>query len=181
VDISKPQCSCNACKNREIWLKSQKKASTTDRINMTAIGVIIGWIFFFYLAYKIATIKVVVELWDPYEVMGVREGTSLEVIKKTFKELSRKWHPDKAPLDKKIEFEAKFIDISKAYKVLTDEDIRRNFEEWGHPDGKQAYSLGIALPNWLVEARNSPIVLGIYAVVFGLLLPFTLFIFFTKT
>ncbi|CAG8601661.1 18742_t:CDS:10 [Dentiscutata erythropus] len=139
---------------------------------MTAVGVIIGWIFFFYLAYKIATIKVVVELWDPYEVMGIREGTSLEAIKKTFKELSRKWHPDKAPLDQKIEYEAKFIDISKAYKVLTDEDIRRNFEEWGHPDGKQAYSLGIALPNWLVEARNSPIVLGIYAVVFGLLLPF---------
>ncbi|KAF0493523.1 Sec63-domain-containing protein [Gigaspora margarita] len=172
TDVSKPQCSCNACKNRETWLKSRKKTSSTDRINKTAIGVIIGWICFFYLAYKIATIKVVIELWDPYEVMGISEGTALDIIKKRFKELSRIWHPDKAPHDKKMEYEEKFIDISKAYKVLTDDDIRRNFEEWGHPDGKQAYSLGIALPNWLVEARNSPIVLGIYAVVFGLLLPF---------
>ncbi|CAG8545108.1 3927_t:CDS:10, partial [Cetraspora pellucida] len=172
IKISKPQCSCNVCKAREIWVKSQKKTSITDRINKTAIGVTIGWIFFAFLAYKIATTSVIVEIWDPYEVLGIREGELLDTIKKRFKELSRQWHPDKAPFDKKIEYEEKFINISKAYQVLTNEETRKNYEEYGHPDGKQAYSLGIALPTWLVEARNSPIVLGIYGVVFGLLLPF---------
>ncbi|CAG8712974.1 12462_t:CDS:10 [Cetraspora pellucida] len=172
IKISKPECSCNVCKAREIWVKSQKKTSISDRINKTAIGVIIGWIFFAFLAYKIATTSVIVEIWDPYEVLGIREGELLDTIKKRFKELSRQWHPDKAPFDKKIEYEEKFINISKAYQVLTNEETRKNYEEYGHPDGKQAYSLGIALPTWLVEARNSPIVLGIYGVVFGLLLPF---------
>ncbi|RHZ69301.1 hypothetical protein Glove_284g63 [Diversispora epigaea] len=170
--ISKLNCSCEPCQNKVKWIKSQKSGKLLDRVNKKAIAVVIGWIFFTYLAYKISTVKVHVEIWDPYEVLGINEGTDIAVIKKQFKELSRIWHPDKAPTGKENEYEEKFIDFTKAYKVLTDEDTRKNYEEWGHPDGKQAYSLGIALPTWLIEAKNSPFVLGVYGIAFGLLLPF---------
>ncbi|CAG8552565.1 16093_t:CDS:10, partial [Funneliformis caledonium] len=169
--IRKPTCNCEACLRKENYLKN-RKTSLSDRINKKAIFAAVGWVCFAYLIYQITTVKFEIDVWDPYEVLGISEGTPLPQIKKHFKELSRKWHPDKAPADKKTEYESKFIDFTKAYKVLTDEDIRKNYEEWGHPDGKQAYSLGIALPTWLIEAKNSPFVLGIYALAFGIGLPF---------
>jgi translocation protein SEC63 len=67
--------------------------------------------------------------------------------------------------------EAKFIDITKAYKVLTDEEAKRNYEEFGHPDGKQAFSLGLALPIWLIQENNSSLILLIYTILFGIGFP----------
>ena len=54
---------------------------------------------------------------------------------------------------------------------LTDETIRRNYELYGHPDGRQEVSMGIALPSWIVEGKNNIWVLGVYAVLIGGLLP----------
>ena len=54
---------------------------------------------------------------------------------------------------------------------LTDDEIRRNYEEYGHPDGKQEFSIGIALPKWIVESSNGYYMLGIYGLSFGVLLP----------
>jgi translocation protein SEC63 len=54
---------------------------------------------------------------------------------------------------------------------LTDEVIRQNYEEFGHPDGKQDFSMGIALPSWVVESRNVGWVMGAYAILLGVMLP----------
>ena len=43
--------------------------------------------------------------------------------------------------------------------------------EYGHPDGKQAFSYGIALPKWIVESSNGYYMLGLYGLLFGVLLP----------
>ena len=67
---------------------------------------------------------------------------------------------------------AYFVDLTKAYKALTDETIRQNWELYNHPDGKQEMNVGIALPKWVVESQNSGWVLGIYALGFGGLLPY---------
>ncbi|KAG9307026.1 hypothetical protein G9A89_003077 [Geosiphon pyriformis] len=168
----KSNCYCEACNRKETRIASLKAPSSTSRINKTAVGVALGWILFAYLTYRVSTVQIDVEIWDPYQILGISEGTTIEDIKKVYKKLSLLWHPDKAPEDQKTEHEVKFIDITKAYKVLTDDDIRKNYEEWGHPDGKQAYSLGIALPTWLVESKNNIFVLGVYGIVFGILLPF---------
>lgn len=70
------------------------------------------------------------------------------------------------------DIESHFVNITKAYKSLTDETIRKNFELYGHPDGRQEMSMGIALPAWVVESHNNIWVLGAYGCVFGLLLPY---------
>ena len=50
--------------------------------------------------------------------------------------MSLKWHPDKAKDEKTKEVHnAKFVEINKAYKTLTDENSRKNWEEYGNPDG----------------------------------------------
>lgn len=67
--------------------------------------------------------------------------------------------------------EAHFVELTKAYKSLTDEEIRNNLEKYGHPDGKQEFSMGLALPTWVVESKNNFWVLGAYGLLFAGLLP----------
>lgn len=74
-------------------------------------------------------------------------------------------HPDKGG-DHKT-----FMKIAKAYAALTDEESRSNWEEYGNPDGPGATNFGIALPIWIVEKQNSMWVLGLYALVFMIILP----------
>lgn len=54
---------------------------------------------------------------------------------------------------------------------LTDETTRENLEKYGHPDGRQDVSMGIALPQWIVERKNNVWVLGVYGLLFGGALP----------
>lgn len=65
----------------------------------------------------------------------------------------------------------KFVAIAKAYRALTDEETRKNWEEFGDPDGRQPISYGIALPSWVVDPKFYGWVLGVYALIFGIMLP----------
>lgn len=67
---------------------------------------------------------------------------------------------------------AYYIELTKAYKALTDEAVRKNFLEYGHPDGKQTVQFGLALPAWVVDAHNNIWVLGMYGLVIGGVLPY---------
>ena len=70
-----------------------------------------------------------VKFRDYYEVLGVPRGASSEEIKKSFRTLARKFHPDVAK-DKK-QAEEKFKEINEAYEVLSDPDKRKKFDELG--------------------------------------------------
>ena len=65
-----------------------------------------------------------------------------------------------------------WVEITKAFKALTDEDIRNNYLQYGHPDGKQSFSIGIALPKWIVTEGHGKYVLLMYALMLGVLLPY---------
>jgi DnaJ-class molecular chaperone len=66
---------------------------------------------------------------DYYKVLGVARNASAEEIKKAFRKLARKHHPDVNPGDKKAE--AKFKEINEAYEVLSDADKRRKYDTLG--------------------------------------------------
>ena len=86
------------------------------------------------------------------------------------------YHPDKANPTGNETLESlnnRFVEMTKAYKVLTDEEVRNNYMLYGHPDGKQSYSIGIALPQWIVAAENTYYVLAVYGFIFGIILPYT--------
>lgn len=83
-------------------------------------------------------------------------------------------HPDKVrpTINETVEaIQDRFVQITKAYKALTDETIRKNWELYGNPDGRQEMSMGIALPKWIVESHNNVWVLGFYGLLFGGALP----------
>jgi translocation protein SEC63 len=91
--------------------------------------------------------------------------------------MSLKFHPDKARPDaaknETIEtLNDYFVELTKAYKALTDEEIRNNFQQYGHPDGKQSFSIGIALPQFMIADGNGKYVLIVYAGLLGVLLPY---------
>lgn len=67
---------------------------------------------------------------DYYEVLGVSKTSSDDEIKKAYRKLAKKYHPDMNPGDK--EAEVKFKEASEAYAVLSDPDKRRQYDQFGH-------------------------------------------------
>ena len=67
---------------------------------------------------------------DYYEVLGVDRGADDATLKKAYRKLAKKYHPDMNPGDK--EAEAKFKEATEAYGVLSDPDKRRQYDQFGH-------------------------------------------------
>jgi molecular chaperone DnaJ len=67
---------------------------------------------------------------DYYEVLGVGKGASADEIKRAYRRMAMKYHPDKNPDDK--EAEAKFKECAEAYEVLSDTEKRQRYDQFGH-------------------------------------------------
>ena len=67
---------------------------------------------------------------DYYEVLGVPKDADDAAIKKAYRQLAKKYHPDMNPVDKVAELN--FIEASEAYAVLSDAEKRRQYDQFGH-------------------------------------------------
>ncbi|KAK8049181.1 hypothetical protein PG994_010911 [Apiospora phragmitis] len=142
------------------------------------IAALIGWAVMGFMLYLIVTTqRTVAKTWNPYDILGISESLSEKQIKSFYRKLSVKFHPDKIRPDpaKNETVESlsdKWVELTKAYQALTDEEVRNNWMMYGNPDGKQGFSISIALPSFIVAEGNGKYVVLVYALLLGVLLPY---------
>ena len=77
---------------------------------------------------------------DYYEILGVKKNSTLDEIKKAYREMALRYHPDRVPHEQKKEAEEKFKEISEAYAVLSDSNKRALYDQYGHSGIDQKYA-----------------------------------------
>ena len=99
--------------------------------------------------------------FDPFEILQVPRGATPAEARRAYRALSLQYHPDKNPDPAAAAYFAE--SITKAYKALTDEAARENYEKYGHPDGQQSSRMNIALPEWMFsrDGRAAPALLAL--------------------
>jgi molecular chaperone DnaJ len=73
---------------------------------------------------------------DYYDVLGIAKSASKEEIRKAYRSLSKKFHPD---LNKEANAEEKFKEVTEAFEVLSDESKKANYDQYGHVDPNQGF------------------------------------------
>lgn len=161
----KEECQCPSCIKKRSLLSNAEPYKGLKSF-LTKLALIGGWALLVFLAWKVSQFEYELSNFDPYEILKIDFGATDAEIKRSYRKLSVIYHPDKETGDAK-----EFMRITKAYKALTDEEAKKNWDKYGNPDGPGAMSFGIALPSWIVEKENSVWVLGLYALVFMVALP----------
>ncbi|KAL8780364.1 MAG: hypothetical protein Q9213_006508 [Squamulea squamosa] len=134
----------------------KKKQWRRERRFKRIMTVVVGYATIALMLYLIAVTKTMMpKIWDPYDILEIPRSADEKRINKRYRDLSRVYHPDKARPDESKnqtidDINEYWVELSKAYKALTDKEIRNNYIQYVHPDGKQSFSIGIALPNFIV-------------------------------
>lgn len=164
--------------DEEIIQTQKKRQIRSERKVKRMVLMVVGYAIIAWMLYLIAvTQRTAPKIWDPYDVLGISRSADERAIDKFYKRLSLQYHPDKArPDPSKNEtletINERWVEMTKAYKALTDEEVRNNYLQYGHPDGKQSFSMGIALPKVLISEGNRKFVLLFYAALLAVILPY---------
>lgn len=169
INYSIKSCPCKICVDRMKKREALYRYSWATRWFVLRVLTLL-WLW--YLCYQCFDIVKDIEplkTFIPHEILGVAADATPGAVKKAYRKLSREKHPDKNPDNPEAVNE--FIQITKAYTIMTDEKARDNFLKYGNPDGKGSFAVGIALPNYLQKKDYQLQVLVIFFVVVVIIIP----------
>ncbi|KAK9472695.1 uncharacterized protein V1510DRAFT_430129 [Dipodascopsis tothii] len=175
--LARPAPAAAAPVSAEAAVEAYKRKHRRSRaLKKSHVLLAVGWLVLAALGQYMAAQETpeAIQRFDPYEILGVSYSATDREIKSKYRKLSLQFHPDKVRNlvnTTREEIETKYVEMTKAYKSLTDEVTRKNYLEYGHPDGPQPLKHGIALPKFLVDETGSPVVILAYALLVGLILP----------
>ncbi|PRP74036.1 translocation protein, partial [Planoprotostelium fungivorum] len=173
----KGECNCDACHTKAEATQLENRKPTKWAIFKFGLYLLV-WAVFLYLtinAYQKSSQEPV--LFDPYKILELDQGATDAEIKSSYRKLSLKNHPDKNP---SADAAARYTEIAKAYTTLTDPDTKEKWEKYGNPDGPQGFTMGVALPGWLVDGKNKSVVLAIYVIFLVIVFPTVAICFWTS-
>ena len=159
-------CHCDKCIKR---FEEYKQKIRRNNINSKLIINILIFLFLLYLFIACAQKVQKKEIFDPYELLEISSEDSISTIKKSYKKLSLKYHPDKNQGDKAAK--EKFMLINKAYKILTNDKAKENFYKYGNPDGPGILTIGLALPLFLFQGQVGFYILLILSILLTIIFP----------
>mmetsp|Transcript_1624 Transcript_1624/g.4984 ORF Transcript_1624/g.4984 Transcript_1624/m.4984 type:complete len:604 (-) Transcript_1624:72-1883(-) len=152
-------------------LRSRGRLCTRGFLFRMAILLLL-WCWLAYIAVQIRGVMATSALYqnfDPYDILGIGRSTGSSEIKKAFRKMSLKYHPDKNPAASAAE---RFMLVKKAYDALTDPRAKRNYALYGNPDGPTHMELSVAIPSFGKESQG--LVLVLFLLLFVLGVPLTL-------
>ena len=133
------------------------------------IMIVVVFVYLFFICVGKASVMKQLKTFDPYEILDVGPTDNDKVIKKSYRKLAILYHPDKNPDDP--DAAKKFMLINKAYRCLTDPEVKEICKKTGNPDGSNSFKVGIALPNPLLEKKNRALILSIFFLVILIIIP----------
>jgi translocation protein SEC63 len=139
-------------------------------VRLTILVSLIAWTM--HIAFQIRSIQETSALFqnfDPFAILEVKSRASMQEIKKAYRKMSLKLHPDKNPSK---EAETQFILVSKAYAALADPIGKKNYERYGNPDGPTRVKIDVALPS--ISKEHQGIVLIAFLLIFIIGVPLSL-------
>ncbi|CEM30111.1 unnamed protein product [Vitrella brassicaformis CCMP3155] len=152
----------------------KRAASWKNRLTVSFVLQLIAliglWYSFYLLSQQLSGEKEI-QAFDPYAILEISMGASDREIKKAYRFMSLKYHPDKNPNDPLAA--SKFLLISKAYQALTDEVAKMNWEKYGNPDGPGTMKVGIGLPRFLLEEDQHLLILCTFFIFLLFFVPLT--------
>ena len=143
-------CHCSKCKKRYEKFKIKIKGQNINKNIFLYNGLFLLFLLLFFETCKKfqKDHKVV---FNPYEILQISESASVNEIKKAYKQLTLKYHPDKNQGDKKSK--ELFMNINKAYRALTNPKAKENYEKYGNPDGPGLLQYGYSLTSFLFNGK----------------------------
>ena len=147
-------CHCSKCKKRYEKFKIKIKDQNINKNIFLYNGLFL--LLFIETCKKFQKNNKII--FNPYEILQISESASVYEIKKAYKQLTLKYHPDKNQGDKKSK--ELFMNVNKAYRALTNPKAKDNYEKYGNPDGPGLLQWGYALISFLFKGQ-----VGYYATI----------------